>query len=107
MEYVRIETSMGAIVLELDRLRAPITVKNFLNYVDDGFYDGTIFHRVMPNFVIQGGGHTPDLEKKQTRAPIENEWENGLRNLRGTIAMARIPRQRDSATSQFFINRRR
>ncbi len=101
--YVKMTTTQGDIILQLDRDKAPITVDNFLQYVDDGFYDGTIFHRVISTFMIQGGGFEPGLTKKETRAPIKNEWDNGLINLRGTIAMARtnIP---DSATSQFFIN---
>jgi cyclophilin family peptidyl-prolyl cis-trans isomerase len=101
--YVVMETSKGAIKLELDEGRAPVTVKNFLGYVDDKFYDGTIFHRVIPNFMIQGGGHTPGMERKPTKAPIRNESGNGLSNVRGTVAMARTS-EPDSATSQFFIN---
>ncbi len=100
---VRLETSMGDIVLELDRDKAPRTVDNFLRYVQDGFYDGTIFHRVVRNFVIQGGGYTTALQKKATRPPIRNEADNGLRNRRGTIAMARTS-EPHSATAQFFIN---
>ena len=100
---VRLVTSKGTIVVELDREKAPITVSNFLRYVEDGFYDGTIFHRVVPDFVIQGGGFTPDLTRKETRPPIINESNNGLSNLRGTIAMARTS-DPDSATSQFYIN---
>ena len=105
MVKVKIETSLGDIVLELDGTKAPITVDNFLQYVDAGFYDGTIFHRVMPEFMIQGGGYTADLTEKQEglRPPIKNEWQNGLKNDRGTIAMARKPTP-DSATAQFFIN---
>ncbi len=102
-EFVRMQTSMGQIVLQLDAGNAPISVANFLSYVDKGFYDGTVFHRVMRNFMIQGGGFTPDLVKKPTGPPITNEWRNGLKNTRGTIAMARTSRP-DSATSQFFIN---
>ncbi|MFQ6104993.1 MAG: peptidylprolyl isomerase [Candidatus Glassbacteria bacterium] len=97
------ETSMGAITIELYRDKAPISVENFLSYVKDGFYDGLIFHRVIENFMIQGGGFTPDMQKKDTKAPIKNEAGNGLSNKRGTIAMART-RVIDSATSQFFIN---
>lgn len=100
---VVIETSKGNIKVELNPERAPISVKNFLQYVDDKFYDGTIFHRVMPNFMIQGGGFTPDMKKKQTRPTIKIESDNGLSNLRGTIAMARLPSP-NSATSQFYIN---
>lgn len=100
---VRIKTSKGTILVELDRDAAPLTVNNFLRYVDDGFYNETIFHRVIPEFVIQGGGYTSDLVLKETRPAILNESDNGLRNLRGTIAMART-NDPDSATSQFFIN---
>lgn len=100
---VVIETSMGNITVELDRAKAPISVENFLAYVKAGHYNGTIFHRVVKGFMIQGGGLTPDMVQKPTRPPIKNESANGLRNTRGTIAMARttVP---DSATSQFFIN---
>ena len=97
------ETSKGKIVLELYPDKAPLTVKNFLAYVDDGFYDGTIFHRVIPNFMIQGGGFTVDMNQKPTKEPIQNEADNGLGNQRGTIAMARTP-DPHSATGQFFIN---
>lgn len=102
---VKIETTLGAIILELDAAKAPITVHNFLRYVTEKYYDGTIFHRVRPEFMIQGGGLTPDMEKKTAgqHPPIYNEWENGLKNLQGTIAMARTG-QPHSATSQFFIN---
>lgn len=102
---VKLETSLGEIVLELDAKRAPITVANFLHYVKSGHYNGTIFHRVMPNFMIQGGGYNADLEEKKDklRPPIKNEWRNGLKNERGTIAMARTDAP-DSATAQFFIN---
>jgi peptidyl-prolyl cis-trans isomerase A (cyclophilin A) len=100
---VVLDTSMGAIKIELFEDKAPITVKNFLSYVDDKFYDGTIFHRVIPNFMIQGGGMEPGLKEKRAKDPIKNESTNGLSNTRGTLAMARtsIP---DSATAQFFIN---
>ena len=100
---VVLETSKGKIVLELYPGKAPLTVKNFLAYVDAKFYDGTIFHRVIPNFMIQGGGFAVDMNQKPTNDPIQNEADNGLKNQRGTIAMARtnVP---DSATSQFFIN---
>ncbi|MFQ5766863.1 MAG: peptidylprolyl isomerase [Acidobacteriota bacterium] len=103
---VRMSTSKGDIDLVLDAERAPVTVDNFIQYVEDGIYDGTIFHRVMPNFMIQGGGFTADLKKKTEglRSGIHNEWRNGLKNQRGTIAMARMPRRPDSATAQFFIN---
>jgi cyclophilin family peptidyl-prolyl cis-trans isomerase len=100
---VAMETSMGTIKIELFQDKAPITVKNFLDYVDDKFYDGTIFHRVMANFMIQGGGMTPDLGEKKTRPAIRNESANGLRNERGTLAMARTD-EADSASAQFFIN---
>ncbi len=101
--FVVMETSMGDIVLELDAERAPISVENFITYVDIGFYEETIFHRVINNFMIQGGGFTADLTKKATGAPITNEWRNGLKNERGTIAMART-RAPNSATSQFYIS---
>ncbi len=103
METVVIETSHGKITLELDTERAPLSVANFLEYVEAGFYDGTVFHRVIDNFMIQGGGFDADLERKQTGSPIKNEADNGLSNERGTIAMART-QVVDSATSQFFIN---
>ena len=101
---VMLKTTMGNIVLELDQAKAPITVKNFLSYVDKGFYNGTIFHRVIPDFMIQGGGFTAEMVQKQTDPTIQNEWKNGLKNLRGTISMARLGGQANSATSQFFIN---
>lgn len=100
---VRIQTSYGAILIDLDAQRAPKSVENFLAYVKDGFYDGTLFHRVIDNFMIQGGGFLPGMTHKTTRAPIENEARNGLRNERGTIAMARTS-DPHSATAQFFIN---
>ncbi|MCD6392376.1 MAG: peptidyl-prolyl cis-trans isomerase [Planctomycetes bacterium] len=100
---VLIETSEGDIVLELDKTAAPVTVVNFVRYVNEGFYDGTIFHRVMPGFMIQGGGYTPKMTEKATHSPIINEAANGLKNTRGTIAMART-NMPHSATSQFFIN---
>ena len=104
-ETVVMETSLGSITLELDNAKAPASVANFLAYADAGFYDGTIFHRVIPNFMIQGGGYTADLKQKPTRPPVKNEAANGLKNQRGTIAMART-RVVDSATSQFFINQK-
>lgn len=104
IEFVEMKTNKGDIVLMLDREAAPATVKNFLKYADTGFYDGTCFHRVIANFMIQGGGFTPDLSKKATHGGIKNEWGNGLANARGTIAMARIGGDPNSATSQFFIN---
>ena len=100
---VKLETSMGDIYIELYNQQAPVTVKNFLRYVKEGFYDGTIFHRVMPNFMIQGGGLTADMERKETHDPIINEASNGLTHERGTVAMAR-KREPNTATSQFFIN---
>ena len=100
---VLIKTSKGEIVVELYPAKAPASVENFLKYVDSKHYDGTIFHRVIGNFMIQGGGFTPDMKQKDTRAPIKNEWQNGLKNTRGTISMARTS-VADSATSQFFIN---
>lgn len=100
---VLIETTDGTIVLELYPNKAPKTVKNFLQYVNEGFYDGTIFHRVIPNFMVQGGGFTEDFTKKITHAPIANEADNGLRNRIGTVAMARTD-DPNSATAQFFIN---
>ncbi len=100
---VILDTSQGQIAIELDPDKAPITVKNFLSYVDSGFYDGTIFHRVIENFMIQGGGFAQDMKQKATQPPIKNEADNGLRNDKGTIAMARTA-VKDSATAQFFIN---
>ena len=101
--YVMMTTTVGPITIELDADSAPKTVENFLSYVAGGFYDGTIFHRVIDNFMIQGGGFTADMEQKSTQAPIENEANNGLKNQRGTIAMART-QDPHSATAQFFIN---
>jgi peptidyl-prolyl cis-trans isomerase B (cyclophilin B) len=100
---VALETSKGKIVLELYPEKAPKTVENFLAYVESGHYDGTIFHRVIPNFMVQGGGFTADMKQKSTRAPIENEADNGLTNDRGTVAMARTS-DPHSASAQFFIN---
>ncbi len=97
------ETTEGDIHIELYAEEAPVSVENFLNYVQDGFYNGTIFHRVIPGFVIQGGGFDESMQQKATRAPIVNEADNGLDNLRGTLSMART-QVRDSATSQFFVN---
>ena len=96
-------TSLGDFTIELFADEAPITVDNFLQYVKDGYYDGTIFHRVIPGFMIQGGGFTEDMSQKVTRDPIKNEADNGLKNERGTLSMART-NVVDSATSQFFIN---
>ena len=103
MKKATIETSMGSITVELDDAKAPVTVKNFLDYAASGHYDGTIFHRVIDGFMIQGGGFTKAMDQKPTKAPIKNEAANGLTNKRGTIAMARTMVV-DSATSQFFIN---
>ena len=100
---IRIQTNQGDIVVELDREKAPKSVENFLSYVNDGFYNGTVFHRVIDGFMIQGGGFTQDLQQKATKAPIQNEADNGLKNDRGTIAMART-NEPHSATAQFFIN---
>jgi cyclophilin family peptidyl-prolyl cis-trans isomerase len=100
---VLLSTSMGDIKVELYEKEAPETVKNFLSYVTDGFFDGTIFHRVIPGFMVQGGGFTPDMEQKGTKAQIKNEAAKGLKNDNGTLAMART-NVVDSATSQFFIN---
>lgn len=103
MSTVTLETSHGNIVIELDDEKAPETVKNFLNYVNNEFYDGTIFHRVIPNFMVQGGGFTSDMTQKAVEDAIQNEADNGLTNDRGTIAMART-NDPHSATAQFFIN---
>lgn len=100
---VKLETTLGDIVIVLDRKNAPISADNFLAYVKDGFYDGTIFHRVIPGFMAQGGGFTTEFKQKATRDSIKNEADNGLKNDRGTIAMARTP-DPNSASSQFFIN---
>jgi peptidyl-prolyl cis-trans isomerase A (cyclophilin A) len=103
MQKVTLDTSLGKIVLELDAAKAPKTVENFVQYVKDGHYAGTVFHRVIPDFMIQGGGFSPDMQQKPTRAPIPLESRNGLSNTVGTVAMARtmVP---NSATAQFFIN---
>jgi len=100
---VELKTNKGAIVIELYPDKAPATVENFLRYVKAGFYDGTIFHRVIPGFMIQGGGYTPTYERKETDKPVKNEADNGLKNGTGTVAMART-NDPHSATSQFFIN---
>lgn len=100
---VKLETTMGDIIIRMDSAKAPETVQNFLNYVKSGHYDGTIFHRVISNFMIQGGGMTPDMKEKPTNKPIKNEAANGLKNKKYTIAMARTSNP-NSATSQFFIN---
>ncbi len=100
---IKIETTLGDITLELDATKAPTSTENFLSYVKDGHYDGTIFHRVIPNFMVQGGGMKPDMSEKKSKASIKNEANNGLKNLRGTVAMART-NDPHSASSQFFIN---
>jgi peptidyl-prolyl cis-trans isomerase A (cyclophilin A) len=100
---IRFQTTHGDFTVELFDKEAPISVENFLQYVDDGHFDGTIFHRIVPGFVIQGGGLTPDFGTKKTRAPIKNEATNGLKNERGTLSMART-NDINSATSQFFVN---
>ena len=102
-EFAVMRTNKGDIVIEFDRAKAPITVENFVGYIKDGFFDGTVFHRVVPGFVIQGGGFTPAGEQKKTKAPIDNEWQNGLKNKRGTLSMARTTNPK-SASSQFFIS---
>lgn len=102
---ITISTNHGDIVIELFEETAPISCENFRQYVNDGFFDGTIFHRVIPNFMIQGGGFMPDMSQKETRDPIKNEADNGENNARGTLAMART-QVVDSATAQFFINLR-
>ncbi|MEY4117989.1 MAG: hypothetical protein RLZZ116_1317, partial [Planctomycetota bacterium] len=103
VEYCVFRTTKGDIVMELDRAKAPITVENFVGYVKDGFYDGTVFHRIVPNFVIQGGGFDTKGVQKKNKAPIANEWKNGLKNKRGTLSMARTNNP-NSATSQFFVS---
>jgi len=100
---VKFETTQGNFVLQLDKAKAPVTVENFLSYVKEGFYDGTIFHRVIPGFMAQGGGFTTDYKQKPTKAPIKIEADNGLPNKRGSVAMARTS-DPNSATAQFFIN---
>jgi peptidyl-prolyl cis-trans isomerase B (cyclophilin B) len=100
---VKLSTSKGELVIELFEKEAPLTVKNFLSYVDSGFYDGTVFHRVIPGFMVQGGGFIPGMDQKKADSPVKNEASNGLSNKRGTLAMARTS-DPDSATCQFFIN---
>jgi len=102
-QCIRMETTLGSIYLALDKVKAPVTVKNFMDYTHSGFYEGTIFHRVIDGFMIQGGGWTTDLERKETGEPILNEADNGLKNIPGSIAMARTM-EPHSATAQFFIN---
>jgi cyclophilin family peptidyl-prolyl cis-trans isomerase len=101
---VEFKTSMGDFQVELFESRAPITVKNFLGYADEKFFDGTIFHRVIPDFMVQAGGFDPGMKKKGTRAPIKSEADNNLPNLRGTLAMGLLPGQPNSGTSQFYVN---
>jgi len=101
--HVLLTTSFGDIEVELDAVKAPVSTANFLAYVDKGYYNNTIFHRVIPGFMVQGGGFTKDMVEKKAGAPIKNEADNGLHNVRGTLAMART-QVKDSATSQFFIN---
>ncbi|SMB53254.1 peptidyl-prolyl cis-trans isomerase A (rotamase A) [Serratia proteamaculans] len=101
--HVMLTTSAGNIELALDSQKAPVSAKNFVDYVNSGYYNNTVFHRVIPGFMVQGGGFTADMQQKSTQAPIKNEADNGLRNLRGTISMARTA-DKDSATSQFFLN---
>lgn len=103
--HVLLTTSLGEIEVELDDAKAPISVANFLAYVDKGFYSKTVFHRVIPGFMVQGGGFDTDMRQKNTQSPIKNEADNGLHNVRGTLAMARTSIV-DSATSQFFINQK-
>jgi peptidyl-prolyl cis-trans isomerase A (cyclophilin A) len=100
---IRFETTLGDFTVEMFEKEAPQTVVNFLKYIDTGFFDGTIFHRIVPGFVIQGGGFTEDMSQKRTEPPIKNEADNGLKNLRGTLSMART-NDVNSATSQFFVN---
>ena len=103
MRYT-LTTTKGDILIELNEEKAPISAKNFAKYADVGHYDGTIFHRVIDGFMIQGGAFEPDMNQRQGTDPIKNEWQNGLSNTRGTLAMARLGNQPDSATNQFFIN---
>jgi len=100
---IRFETTLGSFTIEFFEKEAPISVANFLAYIDEGFFDGTIFHRIVPGFVIQGGGFTEDLSQKRTKPAIKNEADNGLKNERGTLSMART-NDINSATSQFFVN---
>jgi len=101
---VRITTTEGNILLELDPEQAPVSTENFLRYVDEGAYNGTIFHRVIPNFMIQGGGFDPGMKQRKSGQGIKNEWRNDLKNVRGSVAMARLGGDPDSASNQFFIN---
>lgn len=104
MVYVEMVTSKGTMYIALNETKAPISTANFLSYVEDEFYNNTVFHRVIKGFMIQGGGFAEGLKKKEPKAGIKNEWTNGLKNTRGTISMARLGNQPDSGTSQFFIN---
>lgn len=103
MAKVKLQTTLGPVVIELDEQTTPITTQNFLDYVDAGFYNGTLFHRVIDGFMIQGGGFEPNMKQKETKAPIQNEAKSGLKNKKGTISMARTNAPH-SASSQFFIN---
>lgn len=100
---IRFETTLGNFTIELYEDKAPVSAENFLKYVDEGFFDGTVFHRIVPGFVIQGGGFTEDMSQKKNHAPIKNEADNGVKNTRGTLSMART-NDVNSATSQFFVN---
>jgi peptidyl-prolyl cis-trans isomerase A (cyclophilin A) len=100
---IRFETNLGDFTIEFFEAEAPLSVANFISYIDDGHFDGTVFHRVVPGFVIQGGGFTEDMTQKKTKAPVKNEADNGLKNSRGTLSMART-NDINSATSQFFVN---
>jgi cyclophilin family peptidyl-prolyl cis-trans isomerase len=100
---IRFETNLGDFTIEFFEKEAPLSVANFISYIDDGHFDGTVFHRVVPGFVIQGGGFTEDMTQKKTKAPVKNEADNGLKNSRGTLSMART-NDINSATSQFFVN---
>jgi cyclophilin family peptidyl-prolyl cis-trans isomerase len=100
---IRFETSLGDFTIEFFEKEAPLSVANFKSYIDDGYFDGTIFHRIVPGFVIQGGGFTEDMTQKKSKAPVKNEADNGLKNKRGTLSMART-NDINSATSQFFVN---
>jgi cyclophilin family peptidyl-prolyl cis-trans isomerase len=100
---IRFETTLGDFTIELFEKEAPLSVANFVKYIDSGFFDGTIFHRIVPGFVIQGGGFTEDMTQKRTNPPVKNEADNGLKNSRGTLSMART-NDINSATSQFFVN---
>ncbi|MBL8760644.1 MAG: peptidylprolyl isomerase [Phycisphaerae bacterium] len=102
--YVQLSTSMGDIVIELDNIKAPISTENFLGYTEKGAYDGTIFHRVIKGFMVQGGGFDANMKEREKGKGIKNEWKNGLSNKRGTVAMARLGNQPDSGSNQFFIN---